>query len=53
MIKDEITRDQVKKMTQEELFLWGEKFAKERQAEQIQKILIEYLDSVTENKVIV
>lgn len=53
MIKAEITAEQVKEMSQEELFLWGEKFAKERQAEEIQKILVGYLEAEEEKKVIV
>lgn len=53
MVKDEITIEQVKEMSQEDLFNWGEKFARERQAEEIQRVLINYLDSEAEKKVVV
>ena len=53
MVKDELTVEQVKKMSQSELFTWADVFAKERQAEEIQRILINYLELETAKKVVV
>lgn len=52
MIEDELTIEQIKKMSQNELFVWGEVFAKEQQAKQIRKVLLNHIEEIQESKVI-
>lgn len=49
---EDLTVEKVKEMSQEDLFYWGEQFAKIQQAKQIKKILIEYLEIKDAKKVI-
>ena len=41
---EDLTMKQVKEMSQDDLFFWGEIFAKEQQAKQIRKVLLNHLE---------
>lgn len=41
---EDLTVEKIKEMSQEDLFHWGEIFAKIQQAKQIRKILINYIE---------
>lgn len=49
---EDLTVEKVKEMSQEDIFHWGEIFAKMQQAKQIKKILIEYIEIEDSKKVI-
>jgi len=49
---EDLTVEKVKKMSQEDLFYWGEQLAKMKQAEQIKRFLIDYIEMKDIRKVI-
>jgi len=49
---EDLTVQQVKEMSQEDLFVWGDRFAKREQAKQIRKILIDNIEIADSKKVI-
>ena len=49
---EDLTVEKVKEMKEEDLFYWGERFAKIQQAKAIKKILIEYIEIEDSKKVI-
>jgi hypothetical protein len=49
---EDLTVEKVKKMKQEDIFHWGQEFAKMKQEEEIRRILIDYLETRDARQVI-